>query len=221
MKLLIAEDDILISENLASIIKNQGYKVEAIVDSMSAFEEQLNLSNFEAALLDIRMHGADLGIEMARMLSDKNIPFVFITSFSDKDTLQSAVACRPFAYVVKPFKKEEIIKTLTMLKNATNKEFIVARSGNKTVRLDPYQIRYIKSDNIYLNIFLEQDELIIRDKLQDFIEKLPDDHFVRPHQSYAVNKNYVKAYDGSLSLTTGEVIPVSRKYKMTISGLFE
>ena len=99
MRILIAEDDALISENLSLIINSCGFEVSNIICTVEKFDEELQESSFDVALLDIRMNGKDLGLLMAKKLSDTNIPFVYITSFSDKEMLLSAIVSRPHGYI--------------------------------------------------------------------------------------------------------------------------
>src|ERR1700758_3861942 len=108
--ILIAEDDVIISEYLAEIITDMGHNVCTIVSNYDEAKEFLQHNQApQMALLDIRMHNRDQGIDIATEMKSKNIPFIFITSFTDKNTIQNAVAQQPLGYIVKPFKKEEVI----------------------------------------------------------------------------------------------------------------
>ena len=108
-KVLIAEDDVLISEHLKMIVEEMGHQV---VDISSCLKDALNYlltAMPDVALLDIRMHGVDEGIEIAKHLKSIKIPFVFITSFSDKNMLMNAVMQQPAGYVLKPYSKKDIL----------------------------------------------------------------------------------------------------------------
>ena len=63
----------------------------------------------DLVLLDINIQGSRDGIEIAEILEAKQeIPYLFITAFSDPGTLNRAQAVRPLAYIVKPFREEDL-----------------------------------------------------------------------------------------------------------------
>ena len=107
--ILIAEDDIFISEHLKQILNKLGYGVCGIVGSYDQAEAFINKNKLpDLALLDIRMHKEDQGIKIAKLLKTKDVPFIFITSFSDQKTLKSALEQEPKGYILKPFTPEDI-----------------------------------------------------------------------------------------------------------------
>ena len=60
-------------------------------------------------MLDINLNGRFSGLEIAESLSIRfKLPFIFITSYADEDTLARAKVFNPLGYVVKPFTEEEI-----------------------------------------------------------------------------------------------------------------
>ncbi len=104
IKILIVEDEPLIAEDIAATVERNGLIVSAIVyDKADALQELLtNLPDI--ALLDINLNGGIEGIEIATTINKfYNIPFIFITSYSDRITLDLAKHTQPSAYIVKPF----------------------------------------------------------------------------------------------------------------------
>jgi len=69
----------------------------------------------DVALLDINIEGSLNGIELAEIIRKKyKFPFIFLTSHSDKDTLDKAKLTLPYGYIVKPFNEKDLISTLEM-----------------------------------------------------------------------------------------------------------
>lgn len=79
--------------------------------------------------------------------------------------------------------------------------------------LDVNQIQYIKSDNVYVEIFTEGHRYIQRKFLGQIAKELPE-QFVRIHRSYLINMDHVKERNKNFVLIGEHKIPVSRKFKL-------
>lgn len=73
-------------------------------------------------------------------------------------------------------------------------------------------VLYIKSDNVYVEIFTEGHRYIQRKFLGQISQELPE-QFVRIHRSYLVNMDHVSEINKNFALIGGQKIPVSRKFK--------
>lgn len=79
--------------------------------------------------------------------------------------------------------------------------------------LDVNEIQYIKSDNVYVEIFTEGHRYIQRKFLGQIAEELPA-QFVRIHRSYLVNMDRIDERKKNFVVIGEHKIPVSRKFKM-------
>ena len=79
--------------------------------------------------------------------------------------------------------------------------------------LDVNDIQYIKSDNVYVEIFTEGHRYIQRKFLGQISKELPS-QFVRVHRSYLVNMDRVSELNKTFILIDGQKIPVSRNFKL-------
>ena len=85
----------------------------SVVYSKEDAIEQLNINLPDLVLLDINLSGEMSGIEIAEKINTQyNIPFIFITSYSDKQTLEKAKFTEPSGYIVKPFNEASLYSTL-------------------------------------------------------------------------------------------------------------
>jgi DNA-binding NarL/FixJ family response regulator len=113
LKILIVEDEPVIAENISIYLDNNDFEVSGIAyDSDEAFE-QLRHNTPDAVILDINLESEKDGIEIADYIN-KNIqvPFLFLTSYSDKNTLDKAKAVQPGGYIVKPFNERTLLASL-------------------------------------------------------------------------------------------------------------
>lgn len=113
IKVLIVEDEPLIAEDIASLLEKNDYVISAIAytkeDALSELENDLP----DLVLLDINLNGEPSGIEIAEKVNTVyNIPFVFLTSYSDRQTLEKAKYTEPSGYIVKPFNEAALYTTL-------------------------------------------------------------------------------------------------------------
>lgn len=113
IRILIVEDEPIIAEDIASALEKNEYKVSAIVYDKEDALEELKLNPPDLALLDINLNGAQEGIEIAELISrEYQFPFIFLTSYSDKGTLDKAKYTAPSGYIVKPFSEAGLYSTI-------------------------------------------------------------------------------------------------------------
>ncbi|MCB9197420.1 MAG: response regulator transcription factor [Flavobacteriales bacterium] len=214
-KILILEDEVVIAEHLSMILEDLGYTVMNICESMTDVLKVLSAETPDLALLDIRLNGLDEGIEVAKHLRNENIPFAFVTSFSDKNTLMNAVMQNPLGYILKPFEEEDISKVLKNASKLLNDEYLEIIKAQSAQRIAFKDIIYLRSDNVYVEVYTTGKKLLVREKLSVIINKLPEQYFSRTNQSFCVNMNFVTAVEGNEVVLQGvtEKIPLSKKYR--------
>ena len=115
VRVLRVEDEPLIAEDISDFLGETNYICAGIAyDSETALDMLVNRDP-DIALLDINIEGSMNGIEVAQIIRRKyNIPFIFLTSHSDKETLDKAKLTLPYGYIVKPFNEKDLISTLEM-----------------------------------------------------------------------------------------------------------
>ncbi|MBK8635853.1 MAG: response regulator transcription factor [Saprospiraceae bacterium] len=113
IRILIVEDEPVISEDLAMILRREGHVITGqAYDGMTALD-MIYHQKPQLILLDIALDHSMSGLDVAKIINEKyQIPFIFITSFSDSYTLDLAKNLLPQAYIVKPFKKKDIVATI-------------------------------------------------------------------------------------------------------------
>ncbi len=116
VKILIVEDEPLISEDLSFILNNEGYHVIGQAYEGVTALDMIHNRKPDIILLDIALDHQMSGLDVASHINNKyGLPFIFITSFSDKLTLDLAKNLLPQGYIVKPFKKKDILATLEIV----------------------------------------------------------------------------------------------------------
>ncbi|MDG2449275.1 MAG: response regulator transcription factor [Saprospiraceae bacterium] len=109
LKVLIVEDDAIISQLIEHHLDEFGHQaLDISYNSERALDLIHNLKP-DLIMLDINIEGIRDGIDIASIIDEKyEIPYIFITALSDKSTLERAQKVKPLAYLVKPFRAEDL-----------------------------------------------------------------------------------------------------------------
>lgn len=112
-RVLIVEDEILIAEELRERLSRFGYSVIAAVDSA---DEGIAIATRELpdlVLMDIRLKGEKDGVQAAIEIRQQvDIPIVYVTAYSDRQTVDRAKQTEHDAYILKPFHRSELQSTI-------------------------------------------------------------------------------------------------------------
>ena len=112
---LIVEDEALIAEEISSTLHLLGYSVAGIIMNGDRALDAIAHLQPSLILLDIHIKGSLNGIDLAHIIRKKHaLPFLFLTAFSDWDTLEKAKKTMPYGYILKPFNETTIKVNLEM-----------------------------------------------------------------------------------------------------------
>lgn len=107
--LLLVDDDRLVLSSLSHGLKKAGYAVNT---AESADEAEAMLDNgitADLAILDVRMPGRS-GLELSETLhSERGVPFMLLTAYSDIRIADEAAACGALGYLVKPVDMPQLV----------------------------------------------------------------------------------------------------------------
>ncbi len=107
-KLLIVDDELSVRDSLGKWFREEGYEVattENASDALTRLAEQ----RWDAALVDIKMHGTD-GIELQRRMHevDPELTVIMMTGYASVETAVAALKNGAYDYVTKPLDPDEI-----------------------------------------------------------------------------------------------------------------
>lgn len=109
--ILIADDDRLILYTIAKGLREQGYTVIETNSGERAIEITADI-NPDLAILDMRMSGIS-GLDVARWLkANTATPYIFLTAYDDKETVEEAAAAGALGYLVKPVNVHQILPSI-------------------------------------------------------------------------------------------------------------
>ena len=113
IRVLVVEDEALIAEDIAASLNAIDYRIAGIAYSSEKALDLLHTQQPDLVLLDIQIKGSQSGIELAQIINERyRIPFIYLTSFADKATVEKAKRTMPYGYVVKPFSERELFSSI-------------------------------------------------------------------------------------------------------------
>ncbi len=194
MRILIVEDNAVVANNLMQIIESFGYNNIKIAFNKEDALDELKTNTIDFVFLDIRLDIGMEGIEIAKFIYETlNIIFVYLTAFSDLNTMNNAIKYKPTGYITKPFKETDIYSQLKIAENIiSNKQetFYKIEEKYKVTFIELNKLMYLKSDNHYIEFFTTDKNFIERNTMEKILLNLPS-NFVRVHRSYIVNTDYI------------------------------
>jgi DNA-binding NtrC family response regulator len=207
-KVLIVEDEYIVAKNLRLILEQAGYKVTGIAASAAEAEDNIRQHKPDLVLLDIRLEGKESGIDLARKLKLDNIAFIYLSANSNQKILEEAKTTEPYGFLVKPFRKKDLLVTLDIAWYRHNHSF------ESTLRQEDFLHRKLAEISSETSD-ADQKLLKIARTLQAYI---PFDLIVsgfRPLNTAQFNDK------GYLRIGFDEYQLISKKELLTITGLKE
>ena len=214
-------------------------EVEVVAVSSNAEEARETIKQLQPQLvfLDIAMPGTS-GLDMLREFDEISFEIIFVTAHSNFMT--QAFHFSAIDYILKPVEDELLVKAVqrasqrinekdggerirTLLQNIGNKNnihkmklCIPSLKGFQVIEIR--DIIYCQASGNYTNFHFMNQPLICASKpIHEYELLLEDCNFVRIHKSYAVNlehvKEYVRGEGGSVILSNGHEVEVSRRKK--------
>ena len=115
ISILVVEDEAIVSADLQDCIKALGYTVCAAAGSGEDALRIVDETKPDLVLMDISLGGQLDGIETARLLRERfDLPVVYLTAYSDEETLERAKFTQPYGYLLKPLDERELVTTIEM-----------------------------------------------------------------------------------------------------------
>jgi response regulator NasT len=122
MRVLVAEDEAIIRMDVVATLAEAGLNVVAeAADGEEAVKLALELEP-DVVVMDIKMPKLD-GISAAEKITEKKIPVVLLTAFSQADLVSRAAEAGALAYITKPFKPADLVPAI-QIALARNEEIV-------------------------------------------------------------------------------------------------
>lgn len=248
MRVGIIDDEIHCIESLILCLRSLdptievAFKASRVDDALAALEKV----EIDLLFLDVEMPQLN-GFELLEQLDHISFDVVFTTAYSQYAV--KAFKYKAFDYLLKPVGEKdlqlvlekfnskgrtenhmgvgELSQFIDLLKKdnvITSKIAVPVSDGLEFVKVE--DILYAQSQNNYTLLFLSNGEKLLFSKTLKKVECTLKKHFfLRIHQSYLINPNYMKKYfrndGGGVMMENGATLPISHHKKEEVVSLFE
>lgn len=218
-KILIVEDEVLVAGQLKKYLERSGHACSGHATSYEEAVELLGKEKPDLVLLDIRLYGNKTGIHLAKFMNDHyGIPFIYLTSHFEKSTLEEAKNTRPAGYLTKPYQPDTLSTTIEIClfnhsQPLERSEKIEISEGKRRHLFLAREIYFMEADHVYTRIVLEDRSILIRNSLNEIVETLANDLFMRVHKSFVVNIAHIDQVSATYILAKGHKIPIGRTFR--------
>lgn len=228
LQLVLIEDEVIIAENMRQSLTDLGYEVMEVCNSYDEAIHAIKNQSYDLVIMDINLgdpHGRT-GLDLARELKEiKPSPFIFITAYSDLDTISKASQLMPSAYLVKPVNDKTMFSTIQVaFQNYSNNlsavkpedkvsesVYFYTKIGSKNYKVnwkDVYLVRAVKN---YVEIKTSEytSTFLLRTSLTNCMESLMPSNiragFVKINRAEAIRADIINIYDHqSVSTSYGD-----------------
>ncbi|HIG59804.1 MAG TPA: EAL domain-containing protein [Gammaproteobacteria bacterium] len=113
--IFIVEDEVIVARDIQSRLQKMGYEVTGTAARGEDAVERVLDQRPDLVLMDINLRGEMDGIDAAANIrAEYDVPIIFCTAYSNKETLARAKITAPYGYVLKPFDNRELDITIEM-----------------------------------------------------------------------------------------------------------
>lgn len=230
IRILAIEDDAIAAASLRVTLDELDYVLIEVVDDVAEFKRLVKATIPDILLIDIDLGAQIDGIELASELTDHyNVPFIFVTSFRDKETIIRATETLPAAYITKPYEVAALQAAVELAirkkqsnpqktSESTQHEAFFIKEEGTLKKVHPQQILYIEANNKTCILRLENTEKVMSVQLRELMAQLPEGQFSQVHRSFIINLERVEEIDPNYHFVMVEAhkVPVGRSYKESL-----
>lgn len=237
MDILVVEDESIVAKDIQVCLRKLGYEVVGIVSSGEEAIEKAREVEPDLVMMDIMLKGEMSGIEAATSIrKTQDIPVIFLTAYTDRDTVDRAKESEPFGYIIKPFKEIDIQTAIeialykhgreaevkkerdlyySMVEKSDSPDMMFVKANQRLVKIRYSDIYFIEALKDYVVINTSERRYTIHSTMKDIERKMPEKDFIRVHRSFIVRMDKIKEIDHSNVLLENDkkVIPVGGSYK--------
>jgi two-component system, cell cycle sensor histidine kinase and response regulator CckA len=117
-RILIVEDEQIVALNLSTTLAGLGYEIAGIAAGGDQAVQLAEETRPDLALMDIALSGRMDGIAVAReMRKRRQLPVVFLTAYTNDETVARARESGAFGYLTKPFRTSDLNATILVALN--------------------------------------------------------------------------------------------------------
>lgn len=207
---------------LEQVLQLQG--VEYLISESESGEELtagISCLDIDILFLDIEMRSLD-GIETAKLLRRKGMKGIIIFVTAYPDFVFQGYEVHAFHYILKPYRKkkiEEVLRQALHELDLSKERYFVIEQKARVIRIPLSQTIAFQSDRRKVEALLEEGFVAFYGRIEEVCRELPS-CFIRVHNRYIVNLNYVTTLEKDRCILGSRSFPVSRAFRQELETAF-
>jgi DNA-binding LytR/AlgR family response regulator len=207
LKILIVEDEVMTGVDIKETLEKAGHTITAIARNSDEATGSLNKQLPDIAIVDIMLRasvhdGIQTAIELVKI---HPMPIIYLTANSETQTFQRAKDTSPAAYLLKPFRHNELALQIELAYHnykanlSTNPNPIVAEAiflpfDKGLKKLIKQEVLYLKADGSYVKVYLkdETNPYLFSMNLGHLAQYFSTPNFYRLSRSLLINLNCIE-----------------------------
>jgi len=224
LKILIVEDETITAMDLRETLEEAGHKVTAIARNFEQAIRAAKNNPPDLALIDIQLEegSTENGITTAReLIAEHRMPIIYLTANSDVETFQLAKETLPAAYLLKPFRHDELKLQVELAYyyfhyNQTNTNgspvsetlYLPIDKGHEKIEMK--DVLYLQADGSYVKVFMIQKESPhhISTNLSHLAQYFSTPNFYRLSRSLLINLNHLERLERNYLFLINHKMPI-------------
>lgn len=237
LKTIIIEDEKSAQRLLSMILKEYCPQVSLLgcAATLNGALKLIEHTNPDVIFLDINLKDCN-AFDLLDLIDFRKYKIIYTTAYEE----HALKAFKYWAvdYILKPCAPKEVIQALEKVKasdydiNILENLASIIPIGQRQKKLNlstssgieiihQSDILYLEADGTYCKVYTSEGKVIMSSKgLKELESRLPTSQFFRIHLSYLINlnhlRNYLKEDGGSVILSNGQSLPVSRRRKASL-----
>ncbi len=217
MNIAICDNDVTAENSLENLLefyflnKTISYRINQYSNASELLYEVEDGRNYNIIFLNMIMDGM-LGIDTAKILRKINYNGEIIFLSENSEYAVESYDVNAVGYILKPIDYEKLCLSMERAIRNINVETYLIRRRNSFITVPYDEITYIESSNSKCILHRSNgDVYVIYKKLSEIEVELNDKRFLRSHQSYIVNMDYIVQATNQFELSTGEVVLIRQR----------
>ena len=225
MKCITIDDE----KNALKVINNYVDKI-SFLELAADFQDPIKAIEFyqdnpvDLIFLDINMPDLS-GLQFLKTLQNEPM-VIFTTAYSEFaldsfdfnviDYLLKPIEFDRFLRAVnKAYKQFQLINKLNFnkLNDVKENNFVFLKSSGKTYKVLINDILYIESMGNYVTFFTKSGKIVTYHSMNQVLEILPVNDFIRIHKSYIISKKHIDNYEKHQVKIAGQNIPIGSTFR--------
>ena len=167
-KILVVEDETIVALDIKKTLESLDFEVTNTVTNYNSALNSVRINKPDLILMDINLGDNKDGIDTIKKIHImEKIPVIYVTAFTDEETIKRAIETNPVSYLIKPFKRDELKSNSKESQNYKNIKDIHIGLGyyynylENKLSYKEIPIKLSKRENLLLRILLEAENKVI------------------------------------------------------------